>query len=127
MGTSFSTVAQVERVVQPAPADEVDRWHIRQDGCTGDIIFVVYDTVKTALAAVAKLHGQQLTGGEPKGKGKRAKKGEGESKGDPVVLWARQVSGDGAHLKKWRLIVRNLPFDVRPMHTSLSLLIAWCN
>jgi nucleolar protein 4 len=29
-----------------------------------------------------------------------------------VVLWARHVSGEGALVKKWRLILRNMPFQV---------------
>ena len=27
-------------------------------------------------------------------------------------LWARQASGEGQHWKKWRLILRNVAFDV---------------
>ena len=28
-------------------------------------------------------------------------------------LWARQVVGEGQHWKRWRIILRNLPFKVR--------------
>ena len=46
---------------------------------------------------------------------KRAKKGgaAGQSlapvEGPP--LWARQVVGEGAYVKRWRIIIRNLPFQ----------------
>lgn len=29
-----------------------------------------------------------------------------------LLMWARQVSGDGALVKRWRLILRNLAFKV---------------
>ena len=72
--------------------------------------------VKEAMAAVALLHNhvlkeQEAIGGATKGKAK----GKGKAKQAPeegVLLWARQVSGEGVHLKKWRLILRNLPFNV---------------
>jgi hypothetical protein len=56
-------------------------------------------SVKDARAAVVKLHG--------------ATKFKGKSSG---ALWARQLGGEGALLKRWKLIVRNLSFKV----TSLS-------
>ena len=84
--------------------------------------------VKDALAAVEKLHNHVLRegdGGAAEAKGKKAK-AKGASSG--TLLWARQVSGESAHLKKWRLILRNLPFNVRPYQrprvTFLSLPVA---
>ena len=29
-----------------------------------------------------------------------------------ITLWAREVKGEGAHVKQWRVILRNLPFKV---------------
>ena len=93
------------------PPSDLDMSHARlkQDGCSGLVIFVVYDSVKAALAAVAKLHAQPL--GKPmQKKAKRQKFGAAENVAEQ--LWARQVSGEGLHLKKWRLIIRNLAFQV---------------
>lgn len=70
---------------------------------------MVYDSVKTALAAIAKLHGQKL----PQQSQKPAKRHKADKQDATApTLWARQVSGEGLHLKKWRLIIRNLAFKV---------------
>ncbi|KAK9907300.1 hypothetical protein WJX75_001025 [Coccomyxa subellipsoidea] len=98
-------------VVQPSQAD-LDSHVLQRDGCAGNIVFLVYPTVKGALAAVEKLHNHVLQEGDGGAAGARGRKSKaGESSG--TLLWARQVSGEGAHLKKWRLILRNLPFNVK--------------
>ena len=101
-------------MAESPPEAEVVRGHLRQDGCTGSIVFVVYDTIKTALEAVTRLHARPLHQPEQP---KKKQKGQQMEKGSQQValprLWARQVSGEGMHLKKWRLIIRNIPFTVR--------------
>ena len=94
--------------------------------------------VKDAMGAVALLHNHILQGpgaSMDNVKGKTGQPRSGEASAEGTLLWARQVSGEGAHLKKWRLILRNLPFNVRaaaafvcPLHlepafpSSLALL-----
>ena len=79
--------------------------------------------VKDAINAVALLHNHTLQGeGAPIDNVKRKKTGQPKQGAPPAqgaLLWARQVSGEGAHLKKWRLILRNLPFNVRAAAVSL--------
>lgn len=76
--------------------------------------------VKDATHAVTQLHGQAVTAtsgassGGKKGKQKKAAAAaEGVGDGESTVLWARQVAGEGAHVKQYRVIIRNLPFQVR--------------
>ena len=64
--------------------------------------------VRDARAAIAKLHGATVAASVG-AKKKKKKKAEGEG---VARLWARQVKGEGEHVKKWRLILRNLAFDV---------------
>lgn len=63
--------------------------------------------VKTALQAVTQLHGHQLV---PPVKKRKGSKPAAEEPSEP--LWARQLKGEGALVKKWRVILRNLPFNV---------------
>lgn len=101
---------QVLEVTDPVTDAQVSQARLKQDGCTRDVIFVVYDSIKSALAAIAKLHGQNL----PEQSQKPAKRQKGDKQDAAATLWARQVAGEGLHLKKWRLIIRNLAFKVPP-------------
>lgn len=96
-------------MTDPVPETQVSQARLKQDGCTGQIVFVVYQSVKSALEAIAKLHGQKLNAAAEQPN----KRHKGDKAGTAVpTLWARQVSGEGLHLKKWRLIIRNLAFKV---------------
>ena len=85
---------KVEAVQRRAPEDLVKRLKLAQDGCSGEVVLVRYASVKDAMAAVAALHGQTIN----------------FNKKSKAQLWARQVSGEGLHLKRWRVVVRNLSF-----------------
>lgn len=93
------TVGTVEQVIHPPPGYIMRQYHLEQDGCSGSVVLVQYKTVKEALKAVKSIHGKQ-------------KKLSPGRKAAQVTLWARQISGDGKHLKKYRVVVRNLPFNV---------------
>ncbi len=74
------------------------------------------------MSAVALLHNhvlqqEDVSGAAAKTTVKGQKPKEAQAPAEGLLLWARQVSGEGAHLKKWRLILRNLPFNVRTEYT----------
>lgn len=89
---------QVEDVVQPAPSSVVRQYKLEQDGCSGDVVLVRYDSTKEMMKAMEKIHGEEVKLSQQKS-------------APPAKLWARQVSGEGRHLKRWRVVVRNLPFQ----------------
>lgn len=67
------------------------------------------------MAAVSRLHGCDITpaiassdGGQASSDGSADQPDAGRQQ----RLWARQVTGEGAHHKKWRIIIRNLSFQV---------------
>eukprot|EP00898_Chlorokybus_atmophyticus_P007494 jgi/Chlat1/7746/Chrsp66S07326 len=82
----------VEDVIRPIAAEDFTKHGLQRDGCLGGTALLRYTAVSAARAAVAALHGKQLQG---------------------CTVWARQLGGEGAHLKQLRLILRNLPFQVK--------------
>jgi nucleolar protein 4 len=104
----------VVAVEHPASAAAVDRAKLARDGCSGEVAFIEYDSVKAAVAAVARLHGATVAprGGAAKPKPSAKAAAAAAAATPSTVLWARQVSGEGALLKRWRVIVRNLAFSV---------------
>jgi nucleolar protein 4 len=81
-------------VVFPCPAEH--RGALEQDGCPDSIALLVFASVSEARNAVTVLH--RWT---PPPRSAKATPG----------LWARQLGGDGAQVRRWRLIVRNVAFS----------------
>ncbi|XP_024539975.1 RNA-binding protein 28 [Selaginella moellendorffii] len=88
LAKKLGTVESVEKSLSEA---YINQHGLSRDGCKLPAAAIVFTSVTAARQAVATYHLQKL-GNE--------------------VFWARQLGGEGSKLKKWRLIVRNLPFKV---------------
>ncbi|KAI3769722.1 hypothetical protein L6452_00835 [Arctium lappa] len=92
----------VSSITYLLPKEEIAHHGLLQDGCRLGASFIVYTSVKSARACVAKLHQKTLSGG---------------------TVWARQLGGEGSKVQKWKLIIRNLPFkasvsEIREMFSA---------
>ncbi|KAM7263962.1 hypothetical protein ACFE04_001645 [Oxalis oulophora] len=79
-------------VTFPIPKEDFQQHGLEQDGCRPDASAILFTSVKLARAAVEKLHQKVIKGG---------------------MIWARQLGGEGAKAQKWKLIIRNLPFQAK--------------
>ncbi|CAH9114105.1 unnamed protein product [Cuscuta epithymum] len=79
-------------VTYPLPKEELEYNGLAQDGCTVNASSVLYTRVKSAQTSVATLHQREIQG---------------------RTIWVRQLGGQGSKTNKWKLIVRNIPFQTK--------------
>ena len=79
-----AAAGEVLQVTDPIPERVAAFAKLAQDGCSGHSVLLHFSTGKEAFEAVAKLHRQAV----------------GKGAGGGAVLWARQVNGEGASVRR---------------------------